>query len=168
MVPVDQVKLLFKSVYRQDTPVLTAAVKAGMCETTARKYLWHDKLPSEVKQPHMWCTRKDPFAEVWEELESFLEVNLHLEVKELFGELQRRYPGKFKPGQLRTRQRRVKHWRAIVGPSKEVYFDQAYKPGKRVQSDFACMNETDITIKGSPSNICCTTSSCRTGLTVKD
>ena len=42
MVTDDQVKPLFKLVYRQDTPVLTALVKAGMCETTTRKYLRQD------------------------------------------------------------------------------------------------------------------------------
>ena len=150
MVTDDQVKLLFKLVYRQDTSILTAAVKSGMCETTARKYLRHDKLPSELKQPHTWRTRKDPFAEVWEEIVAFLEVNPHLDVKALFGELQRRYPGRFKPGQLRTLQRRVKHWRAIEGPSKEVYFDQVYEPGERAQSDFTCMNELGVTIQGEP------------------
>ena len=150
MVTEDQVKLLFKLVYRQDMLVLTAAVTADMGETTARKYLRHDKLPSEVKQPHTWRTRKDPFAKVWEEVVPFSEVNPHLEVKALFVELQRRYPGRFKPGQLRTLQGRVRHWRAIEGPSKEVCFDQVYEPGERAQSDFTCMNELDVTIQGEP------------------
>ena len=43
----DQAKLLFELVYRQDTQVITAAVKAGISEATARKYLRHDKLPRE-------------------------------------------------------------------------------------------------------------------------
>ena len=72
MVTDGQVKLLFKLVYRQDMLVLTAAVTADMGETTTRKYLRRDRLPSEVKQPHTWRTRKDPFAEVWEEVVSLL------------------------------------------------------------------------------------------------
>ena len=64
MVTDDQVKPLFKLVYWQDMLVLTTAVTADMGETTTRKYLRHDKLPGEVKQPHPWRTRKEPFAEV--------------------------------------------------------------------------------------------------------
>ena len=87
---------------------MTAAAKAGMSEPTARKYIRLSKLPSETKKPQTWRTRQDPFADVWEQVKTFLKVNPSLEVKALFGELQRRHPGKFQPGQLRTLQRRVK------------------------------------------------------------
>ena len=129
---------------------MTAAAKSGMSEPTARKYVRLGKLPSETKQPHTWRTRKDPFADVWEEVKAFLEVNPNIEVKALFGELQRRYPDKFQPGQLRTLQRRVKHWKATEGPPKEVFFAQEYEPGDRAQSDFTCMNELGVTIQGEP------------------
>ena len=101
---------------------MTAAAKAGMGEPTARKYIRRGKLPSETKKPQTWRTRKDPFADVWEEVKTFLKVNPNLEVKALFGDLQRRYPGRFQPGQLRTLQRRVKQWRATECPAKEVFF----------------------------------------------
>lgn len=123
--------------------VITAAAKAGMSETTARKYLRRRKRPGEIKKPHTWRTRKDPFTEVWEEAEVFLKVNPNLEVTALFAELQRRYPGKFQPGQLRTLQRKVKHWRATEGPSKEVFFEQEYAPGDRAQSDFTRIGHHD-------------------------
>ena len=129
---------------------MTAAAKAGMSEPTARKYLRLGKLPSETKKPQTWRTRKDPFADVWDEVKAFLEVNPGLEVKALFEELQRRHPGKFQPGQLRTLQRRVKQWRATEGPAKEVFFAQEYEPGDRAQSDFTCMNELGVTIRGEP------------------
>jgi hypothetical protein len=51
-----------------------------------------------------------------------LEINPGLEAKTLFEDLQRRYPGRFADGQLRTLQRRVKAWRALEGPPKEVFF----------------------------------------------
>ena len=135
---------------RKGEPIATAAAKAGMCETTARKYVRLGKLPSETKKPHTWRTRKDPFAAVWEEVEAFLKVNPNLEVKALFGELQRRHPDAFQPGQLRTLQRRVKQWRATEGPAKEVFFAQEYEPGDRAQSDFTCMNGLGVTIRGKP------------------
>ena len=129
---------------------MTAAAKAGMSEPTARKYLRLGKLPSETKKPQTWRTHKDPFADVWEEVRAVLKVNPGLEVKALLGELQRRYPGKFQPGQLRTLQRRVKQWRVTEGPPKEVFFAQEYEPGDRAQSDFTCMNELGVTIQGRP------------------
>ncbi len=86
-----------------------------MCQATSRKYVRLGKVPSDTKKPHTWRTRKDPFAEVWDEARALLEVNPGAEVKALFGELQRRHPGKFQQGQLRTLQRRVKQWKAIEG-----------------------------------------------------
>jgi len=84
-----------------------AATKAGMDEKTARKYRGLKRLPSEVQVEHTWRTRKDPFAKVWGELEDKLGNNPGLQAKTLFDDLQRRYPGEFAAGQLRTLQRRV-------------------------------------------------------------
>lgn len=111
MVTDQQVKHLFKLVFRHDKPVAAAAAKAGMSESTARKYLRLAELPSEVKPLHTWRTRSDPFAAVWEEAKAYMLGNPEKNVKMVFGVLQRRYPRKFQPGQLRTLQRRVKKWR---------------------------------------------------------
>ena len=127
-----------------------AAAKAGMDEKTARKYLRSGKLPSETKAPHTWRTRKDPFADVWEEVRAKLEVNPGLEAKTLFEDLQRRYPGRFQDGQLRTMQRRVKRWRALEGPPKEVFFPQEHEPGVLSQSDFTHLTGLGVTIQGQP------------------
>ena len=44
----------------------TAAVMAGMCVRSARK--WQDgPLPSETNEERWWRTRPDPFGGVWEE-----------------------------------------------------------------------------------------------------
>jgi hypothetical protein len=37
-----------------------AAAKAGMSERTGRKYEQMGKLPSQLKQPRTWLTRKNP------------------------------------------------------------------------------------------------------------
>lgn len=58
-----------------------------------------------------WRTRKDPFEDVNEEIYEELRRRPHVAAKTIFLELQQRYPGKFKDGQLRTLQRRVKEWR---------------------------------------------------------
>jgi len=77
-----------------------------------------------------------------------LEVNPGLEAKTIFEYLQRRDPGRFADGQLRTLQRRVKVWRATEGPAKEVFFAQRHHPGRLSASDFTHMNELGITIQG--------------------
>jgi hypothetical protein len=132
--------------------LIVAAAKADMDEKTARKYRNIDKLPSEVKVEHTWRTREDPFSDVWEEVEEKLAINPGLEAKTLFEDLQRRYPGEFVDGRLRTLQRRVKIWRALKGPPKEVFFPQEHYPGELCQSDFTHMDYLGITIQGQQFN----------------
>jgi hypothetical protein len=127
-----------------------AAAKAGMDEKTARRYRRSGRLPSEMKQAHTWRTRPDPFAEVWKEVREQLEANPGFEAKTLFEDLQRRYAGRFSDGQLRTLQRRVKVWRALEGPQKEVMFEQVHEPGALCQSDFTRMGSLGVTIAGQP------------------
>ncbi len=127
-----------------------AAAKAGMDEKTARKWRSLGKMPEEVRVEHSWRTREDPFEEVWAGLEENLRINPGLEAKTLFEDLQRRNPGRFEDGQLRTLQRRVKIWRALEGPPREVYFPQVHRPGELCQSDFTSMNSLGVTIQRQP------------------
>src|SRR5207253_7679233 len=115
---------------------------------TARKYRRLGRVPSELTPGSRWRTRADCFQEVWEEVQSLLEVNAGLEAKTIFEYLQRRYAGRFADGQLRTLQRRVKVWRATEGPVKEVFFAQRHHPGRLSASDFTHMSELGITIQG--------------------
>ena len=149
MVTDQQVRRLWRLMASEKT-MAGAAAKAGMDEKTGRKYRDLGKLPSEVKAEHTWRTREDPFAEVWEELRAKLEINSGLEAKTLFEDLQRRDPGHFSDGQLRTLQRQVKTWRALEGPPKEVFFPQVYRPGELGESDFTDMGELAVTIQGQP------------------
>lgn len=147
MVTDQQVRRLFKLV--QTTKHFgTASAKAGMDEKTARKYIKLGWLPSEIKKEHDWRTREDPFADVWPEVCSKLEIAPELEAKTLFEDLQRRYSGRFSDGQLRTMQRKIKAWRASCGPPQEVFFPQSHEPGKLGQSDFTHMEDLGITIGG--------------------
>jgi hypothetical protein len=123
-----------------------AAAKAGMDPKTARKYLRGGQLPSESRIDREWRTRPDPFAEVWEEIRGLVEANPGLEAKTIFESLQRKSPGQFSDGQLRTLQRRLRHWRGMEGPGKEVFFSQKHVPGRLSQSDFTHMTSLDVTI----------------------
>lgn len=125
-----------------------AAAKAGMNAKTARRYLADERLPSETKVERRWRTRKDPFEGEWEKIRERIEVNPGLEAKTIFEALQREQPGKFADTQLRTLQRRIKQWRAIEGPGREVFFVQKHLPGRLCQSDFTHMKEVGVTISG--------------------
>jgi hypothetical protein len=131
-------------------PLYLAALKVGMNTETARKYRHAERLPSESFTPRTWRTREDPFQDVWPELRDLLELNAGLQAKTLFEDLQRRFPGRFQDGQLRTLQRKIKAWRAIDGAPKEVFFDQVHTPGELAASDFTCMNDLQVTIAGQP------------------
>ncbi len=149
MVTDQQVRRLFKLVQTEENFGISA-MKVGMDEKTARKYRMLGKLPSELEKHHTWRTRKDPFIDAWPVIKLMLELNPGLEAKTLFEDLQRRHPGRFADGQLRTLQRRIKIWRASEGPPKEVFFTQIHTPGQLGQSDFTSMNKLGITIGGRP------------------
>ena len=68
----------------------------------------------------------------------------------MFDDLQRRFPGRFADGQLRTLQRHVKQWRALQGPAKEVFFAQVHDPGRLCASDFTHCTDLRVTIAGQP------------------
>lgn len=149
MVTDQQVRKLMKLV-KTEKSFSSAAAKAGMCEKTARKYARSGQLPGASAAPHTWRTRADPFAEVWEEVAALLDANPGLEAKTVFADLQRRFPGRFADGQLRTLQRRVKAWRALEGPQREVFFAQEHRPGELCQSDFTHMGPLGVTLGGQP------------------
>jgi hypothetical protein len=128
MVTDQQVRRLFKLIQTEKNFGI-AAMKAGMDEKTARKYEKSGKLPSDLNSEHSWQTHKDAFEDVWDGIKSMLEINPGLEAKTLFEDLQRRLPGRFADGQLRTLQRRIKNWRALEGPPKEIFFTQRHIPG---------------------------------------
>src|SRR5262249_57078965 len=113
----------------QGVPKERAALRAGMTPKTARKYRRLGKLPSEVQRMERdWRTRPDPFTAVWPELEALLEVNPGLEVKTLFAELQRRYPGRFADGQVRTLQRRGEEGGRLPRAGREGVFPLCAHP----------------------------------------
>jgi hypothetical protein len=149
MVDNQQVRRLLKLMNTEMTCAIAAA-KAGMDEKTARKYVKACKLPSELKKEHTWRTRPNPFEEIWDELRETLTLIPGLEAKTLFDDLQLRFPGRFADGQLRTLQRQVKRWRALEGPSKEVFFPQLHRPGELAQSDYTHMGQLGITISRQP------------------
>ena len=125
-----------------------AAMRSGMDRKTARKYVEAQKLPSELKKPRTWRTRKDPFEGDWPWVVAQLEAAPTLEAKTLLEALQRKHPDRYQDGQLRTLQRHVKQWRAEHGPDREVFFPQEHRPGEAAQLDFTYAASLEVTIAG--------------------
>jgi hypothetical protein len=148
MVTDRQVRLLMKRIQTEKS-LAVAAAKSGMSEKTARRYRDLGRLPEQVRPRHDWRTRPDPFeGGAWEEVRAHLVREPGLEARTLFEVLQRQYPGRFADGQLRTLQRRVKIWRALEGPPREVYFPQVHEPGRLGESDFTHMTSLGVTLAG--------------------
>ena len=130
-----------------------AAARSDMTVKTARKWEKSSMLPSQSKKPRHWRTRKDPFEGVWEdEIVPRLQKDEEeiLEAATLFNFLQRKFVGRFKDGQIRTLQRRIRDWRALHGAPKEVFFPQEHPPGREGQIDFTHCDELKVTIAGEP------------------
>jgi hypothetical protein len=150
MVKDTQVKGLMQML-SSGTPLNTAGMKSGMCENTARKYRDIGRLPSQIRSPHDWRTRQDPFGDVWQTVvEPLLMDNPGLEAKTVFELLQEKHPERFGDGQLRTLQRRFRYWRAINGEGREVFFPQDHRPGRLCESDFTDMSSLGVTLQDSP------------------
>jgi len=149
MVTDEQVRLLRQKRMKGKSQE-SAAAAAGMSVRTARK--WESgALPSTSKQPRAWRTRRDPFEGVWgEEIVPLLvrDEDRVLQATTLLELLDGRYPGRFGAGQLRTLQRRIRDWRAVAGPEREVYFEQTHPPGREAQLDFTHGTELGVRVAG--------------------
>ncbi len=147
MVTDQQIRRLYKLLNAEPTQQI-AADKAGMDVKTARKYARAKRLPSEMKKERHWRTKPDWFEPVWAGVQERLRMNPQLEAKTIFAALQREQPERFADGQLRTLQRKIKHWRATEGPAQEVYFAQEHHAGEVCASDFTHLTELAVTIGG--------------------
>jgi len=151
MVTDEQVRLLRKKRMEGKTQT-TAAAAAGMSERSART--WESgPLPSETKKERSWRTRPDPLGKVWtSELVPLLERDeeRELEARTLLWELEKKHPGEYGERVLRTLQRRMRDWRALHGPDREVFFEQEHVAGREAAFDFTNANELGVTIGGEP------------------
>jgi hypothetical protein len=127
-----------------------AAAAGAMSERSARK--WETgAMPSETKKERWWRTRPDPFAEVWEtDLVPLLRRDEEgvLQAVTLLEMLEEKYPGRFSEGQGRTMRRRLRDWRALHGPEKEVFFEQVHVPGREAAFDFTHTTALGVTVGG--------------------
>ncbi|MCC7380273.1 MAG: IS21 family transposase [Deltaproteobacteria bacterium] len=127
-----------------------AAAAAGMSVRSARA--WQSGgLPSETKAARTWRTRPDPFAEVWaSKVVPLLELDKEgvLEARTILEVLNKESGQAFADGQVRTLQRRMRDWRALQGPEREVMFPQQHVPGREAAVDFTHATELGVTVRG--------------------
>ena len=138
--------------HRNQLSQVAAAAKAGISERSARRIEGGEMLPSQ-KPARDWRTRKDPLAGVWDaEVVPLLRSDPLLNAVTLLEELQRRHPGHYDSGVLRTLQRRMRQWRAVHGAERDVYFAQEHPPGRLGLSDFTVADDLGVEIDGHPAN----------------
>jgi transposase InsO family protein len=147
-----QYQLLLKHHRANGGVVKHAAMKAGMDQRTAARYL---KTQGDPKPKQKRSTRPDPLAcGLWEAALGWLEPTPELDAKVLFEHLLGEQPhwSATAGAALRTFQRRVSQWRAMHGPEKEISFPQLREPGESMQFDWTRVKAHDfiVTIAGAP------------------
>lgn len=129
------------------TPV--AAAKAGISAASAYRILSDPSLPSQRKLPRE-RRRPDPLADIFDaEVVPMLEAAPGLRAIAVYEEIRRRHP-ELDAGIRRTLERRIRSWRALHGPDREVIFRQIHEPGRIGLSDFTDMGDLDVTVAGVP------------------
>lgn len=127
----------------------TAAARAGFSKRSARRFDANPTLPSNRKIAH-GRTVADPLEGYWEDdLLPLLENDAALQAITLLRHLQGLHPLAFPDDHIRrTLERRVREWRALKGPERDIIFRQTPEPGYMAQSDFTHAEELGVTIAG--------------------
>ena len=141
-----QEELYMKS-RRKGHSQMASAAKSGMSVRSGRRIEGGER---NLGRSRDWRTRPDPLASVWKsDLVPLLERSPDLTGLTLLEYLDDAMPGQYGQDVLRTLQRRVKHWKAVYGPEKDVMFRQVPQPGRQGLSDFTQLAFV-ITIGGKP------------------
>ncbi len=142
---------IYMSARNEGYPQATASAKAGLSERTGRRIENGEVGTLGKEKIRSWRTRQDPFAEVWEkEVEPKLKKQPRLSPTTLFEALQESHPDAYPDAMKRTFQRRVKQWKAMHGPDKEVMFRQQRVVGRLGLSDFTELKQGAISMGGQP------------------
>ncbi|WP_143033551.1 hypothetical protein [Roseicitreum antarcticum] len=94
----------------------------------------------------------DPLKRYWEnDLLPLLEMDSALQAVTLLRHLQSAHPLAFPDDRIRrTLERRVRPWRALSGPERDIIFRQTPEPGYMGRSDFTHADELGVMIAGQP------------------
>ena len=149
----DQQVVLLRQKLMEGKTQQAAAAASATSERSVRRWQ-RGALPSERRRNRRgWRTRPDPFVDVWErDVEPLLRSDPEgeLSATTILEWLDERHPGRFGSSHLRTLQRRIRDYRALHGPDREVYFQQDHPPGREAQVDFTHCSGLGVTIGGEP------------------
>ena len=133
--------------FRRSEAPITAAAKAGFSASTGYRFEQDTRLPSQKKVAR-GRRRPDPLAAVWDsEIAPMLQNTAGLRAVTVFDEIRHRHP-EISAGVRRTLERRIRAWRALNGPERDVIFRQEPEPGRLGLSDFTDMADLGVVIAG--------------------
>ncbi len=134
-------------IYRHSNDAAAAAAKSGFSRATGYRIEDDPRLPSQKKAPR-GRRRPDPLAEVWDgEIVPILKSAPGIRAIAVLEEIRRRHP-EIGAGIRRTLERRMRTWRALVGPEQDVIFRQEHEPGRFGLSDFTDTSVLGVTVAG--------------------
>src|SRR5258706_2816097 len=134
-------------IYRHSKDATLAAAKSGFSRATGYRIEDDPRVPSQKKAPR-GRRRPDPLAEVWDgEIVPILKSAPGIRAIAVLEEIRRRHP-EIGAGIRRTLERRMRTWRALVGPEQDVIFRQEHEPGRFGLSDFTDTSILGVTVAG--------------------
>ncbi len=135
--------------HRSTDPIPVAAARAGFSAATGYRMAQDPRPPSEKRAPRE-RRRPDPLAEVFDaEVVPMMKASPGLRPVAVLEEMLRRHP-ELGAGIRRTLERRIRQWRALHGPEREVMFRQTHEPGRMGLSDFTDMAGAGVTVARQP------------------
>src|SRR3982074_1804487 len=136
-------------IYRHSKDPTIAVAKSGFSRATGYRIEDDPRLTAQKKAPR-GRRRPDPLAEVWHgEIVPVLKSAPGIRAIAVLEEIRRRHP-EIGPGIRRTLERRMRKWRALVGPERDVIFRQEHEPGRLGLSDFTDTSVLGVTVAGEP------------------
>ena len=141
-----QIRLYMK--LRKDFTQETSAAKAGMSVSTGHRIEKEQHQPKKDKRE--WRTRADPLEAIWEPVVlPLLLQDAEVSPVGIFDHLCECHTDIFSSSSRRTLERRIKQWRHLHGPAKDVMFMQHHELGKLGICDFTHI-KSPVTIDEKP------------------
>src|SRR5260221_863442 len=134
-------------IYRHSKDAAVAAARSGFSRATGYRIEDDPRLPSQKKAPRS-RRRPDLLGEVWDgEVVPILKSATGIRAIAVLEEIRRRHP-EIAAGIRRTLERRMRTWRALLGPEQDVIFRQEHEPGRLGLSDFTDTSVLGVTVAG--------------------
>jgi len=133
--------------FRQTHDATIAAGKSGFSRASGYRIEDDPRLPSQKKAPR-GRRRPDPLVALWDsEIVPILKAAPGIRAIAVLEEIRRRHP-EISANIRRTLERRMRAWRTLAGPERDVIFRQEHAPGRLGLSDFTDTSVLGVTVAG--------------------